>query len=137
MSSNIINKEGQEFFLRPSRSAKLAGRGLRKLCHRNGVPVLSKVCVNGNTIGEIITSDKTEFVTLVEWFDRRNRRQHAAFEHNVLPSSARLIVWQTAATRQHGREFINRDRKEQTQNLCQKGDAVASDSTNSFKPQCF
>ena len=88
------------------------------------------MCVNGRGVGEIITSDKTEFVTLVEWFDRRNRRQHASFEQNVLPSSARLIVQQTAATRQHGREFINRDRKEQTQNLRQKGDAVASDSTN-------
>jgi len=89
------------------------------------------VCVNGNGIGERTTSDKnTEFVTLVEWFDRRNRRQDAAFEHNVLLSSARLVVQRTAATRQHAREFINRDRKEQTQNLCQKDDAVAIGSTN-------
>jgi hypothetical protein len=95
-----------------------------------GVPVLTEVCVNGKGTGETITSDKTEFVTLVEWFDRRNRCQDAAFEHNVLLSSAPLVVWQTAATRQHAGEFINRDRKEQTQNLCQEGDAVTSGSTN-------
>ena len=63
-----------------------------KALSRNGVAVLTEVCVNGKGIGERITSEKTDFVTLVGWFDRRNRRQHAAFEHNVLLNSARLVV---------------------------------------------
>jgi hypothetical protein len=54
------------------------------------------VCVNGEGIGEKITSDKTDFVTLVGRLDR------------------------------HGREFINRNRKEQTQNLRQEMPLLAT-----------